>query len=448
MQIDINTLKSANLQVNPGVQRPGYYGRMPLRLLLMMILLLFPLLLLGVEYETYKVKPGDTLTSIAKKTGISITDLKKRNNLKSDIIKPGQVLKTKEKPKPKPKPKPTTPKPSTTPATTATTPAQTPATPAPTTPTPATPVKPIESVESVPEQPTQAAPGPVDYTKIKLPDEYYYTVKAGDNPYRIYSNAGIQRDDFLRWNNRETLESFTIHPGDRVIIRNPVPYVQILVAEPPTVSAEQPRKPAVAPSDSVVIQQTYTVQKGDNLYRISLKFNTTVEDLKVRNHLDSNDIKVGQVLYVAGTAPAGTKRPVAPPLTEADIAAKDRIRTDLVMPVEGQVTSEFGVRNGRPHKGIDIGAKIGTPVYAVLDGVVVFSGVQSGYGNVVVLEHPDFVMTVYAHNDKNLVQVNDVVKKGQVIAHLGNTGNSSGPHLHFEYRIKGTAINPRKVLPF
>ncbi|HCM16257.1 MAG TPA: transcriptional regulator, partial [Candidatus Cloacimonas sp.] len=66
---------------------------------------------------------------------------------------------------------------------------------------------------------------------------------------------------------------------------------------------------------------------------------------------------------------------------------------------------------------------------------------------VVVLEHPDFVMTVYAHNEKNLVAVGDTVQKGQQIAMVGSTGNATGSHLHFEYRIKGKAINPRKVLP-
>ncbi len=117
------------------------------------------------------------------------------------------------------------------------------------------------------------------------------------------------------------------------------------------------------------------------------------------------------------------------------------------MPVEGKILSEYGLRNGRPHKGIDLGAKSGTPIFAVLDGTVVYSGVQGAYGNVVVLEHPDFVMTVYAHNEKNLVAVGDTVQKGQQIAMVGSTGNATGSHLHFEYRIKGKAINPRKVLP-
>jgi murein DD-endopeptidase MepM/ murein hydrolase activator NlpD len=118
------------------------------------------------------------------------------------------------------------------------------------------------------------------------------------------------------------------------------------------------------------------------------------------------------------------------------------------MPTEGKVTSEFGLRHGRPHKGIDIANKTGTPIYAVMDGVVLFSGRQNGYGSVIIVEHPDFIMTVYAHNEINLVREGDKVLQGQQIATMGATGNATGPHLHFEYRIKGNAINPRKVLPF
>jgi murein DD-endopeptidase MepM/ murein hydrolase activator NlpD len=135
-------------------------------------------------------------------------------------------------------------------------------------------------------------------------------------------------------------------------------------------------------------------------------------------------------------------------ITEEELKAKAKIRSDLIMPVESKVISEYGIRNGRPHKGIDLGAPTGTPVFSVLDGTIVYSGHQGNYGNVVVVEHPDFIMTVYGHNEKNLVSVGDVVKQGQMIATTGSTGNATAPHVHFEYRIKGKAINPRKVLPF
>jgi murein DD-endopeptidase MepM/ murein hydrolase activator NlpD len=117
------------------------------------------------------------------------------------------------------------------------------------------------------------------------------------------------------------------------------------------------------------------------------------------------------------------------------------------LPVVGKVTSEFGLRNGRPHKGIDIANKKGTPILAAMAGKVAYSGRQRGYGNVIILEHANSVMTVYAHNETNLVRVDELVKKGQPIATLGSSGVSSGPHLHFEYREQGRAINPRDILP-
>ena len=89
---------------------------------------------------------------------------------------------------------------------------------------------------------------------------------------------------------------------------------------------------------------------------------------------------------------------------------------------------------------------MGTAIHAVQRGTVVFSGRQRGYGNVIILEHDDYVMTVYAHNESNLVRLGDTVDKGQPIATLGNSGTSTGPHLHFEYRVQGKAIDPVQVL--
>ncbi|MDD2506524.1 MAG: LysM peptidoglycan-binding domain-containing M23 family metallopeptidase, partial [Candidatus Cloacimonetes bacterium] len=211
---------------------------------------------------------------------------------------------------------------------------------------------------------------------------------------------------------------------------------QIPVTTPPTSDA-----------DTEVIEKVYIVQPKDTLFKIARENNMTVDEIKRINSLLSNDIRVGQKIYLAGSPRPGGSTPSGVSLTEADIINKDKIRDDLIMPVEGKILSEYGLRNGRPHKGIDLGAKNGTPIYAVLDGTVVYSGVQGAYGNVVVIEHPDFVMTVYAHNEKNLVAVGDKIQKGQQIATVGSTGNATGSHLHFEYRIKGKAINPRKVLP-
>lgn len=117
------------------------------------------------------------------------------------------------------------------------------------------------------------------------------------------------------------------------------------------------------------------------------------------------------------------------------------------VPNHFKVSSHFGPRGRRHHDGIDIPAKTGTPIVASDHGVVVYSdnGIR-GYGNLIVVSHGTDVFTVYAHNRKNLVDKGDRVKRGQVIAQVGNTGRSTGPHLHFEIRVKNKKRNPAQYL--
>lgn len=98
------------------------------------------------------------------------------------------------------------------------------------------------------------------------------------------------------------------------------------------------------------------------------------------------------------------------------------------------------------HKGIDIPAPTGTPIVAVDDGTVIFSGVQNGYGNVVMIKHTDGKVSLMGHNSQNVVSVGQQVKKGQVVAKIGSTGRSTGPHTHFEIRINGQHVNPMPYL--
>ena len=112
-----------------------------------------------------------------------------------------------------------------------------------------------------------------------------------------------------------------------------------------------------------------------------------------------------------------------------------------------KVSSHFGKRGSRNHDGIDIPAPQGTPIVSVDNGVVVYSdnGIR-GYGNMIVIAHSDDIFTVYAHNRTNKVDKGDKVKKGQFIAEIGNTGRSTGPHLHFEIRVKNKVRNPAQFL--
>ncbi len=116
---------------------------------------------------------------------------------------------------------------------------------------------------------------------------------------------------------------------------------------------------------------------------------------------------------------------------------------DIVMPAVGRLTSGFGARWGTNHNGIDIANRIGTPIYATTDGVVVESGPASGFGMWVRLAHPDGTTSIYGHINESLVGEGEKVAAGEQIATMGNRGQSTGPHLHFEIWLPGgLKINP------
>ena len=118
------------------------------------------------------------------------------------------------------------------------------------------------------------------------------------------------------------------------------------------------------------------------------------------------------------------------------------------LPVQGPITSHFGVRISPftgarvQHRGIDIGAERGAPVYATADGVVVFAGTAGALGEAVVLSHGYGIVTKYGHNSKLVAEVGDKVRKGQVVARVGSTGRSTGTHVHYEVSVNGKPHNP------
>jgi murein DD-endopeptidase MepM/ murein hydrolase activator NlpD len=202
----------------------------------------------------------------------------------------------------------------------------------------------------------------------------------------------------------------------------------------------------------------HLVKPKESIHRIAKMYGLSVFNILDYNNLNTYKLEPGmKIMLIAGkTKPAEASKPTVkqakPKTTKTGkpIPTHPTItkpKTKLALPLNGEVTSEFGLRNGRPHKGIDIASDKGDPIHAALKGEVVYSGTQRGYGNVIILEHDNYIMTVYAHNEANLVRLGETVSKEQPIATVGQTGTASGPHLHFEYRIKGKAINPREVLP-
>jgi len=144
-----------------------------------------------------------------------------------------------------------------------------------------------------------------------------------------------------------------------------------------------------------------------------------------------------------------TVSPDMPPLgASAYLPGASNQIDGYIWPAKGTLTSPYGWRWGRMHKGIDIAGPVGTPIFAAADGRVSYAGWNSGgYGYLVEIEHPDGSLTLYAHNNRILVQVGQEVAQGQQISEMGSTGYSTGPHLHFEIHPAGKgAVNPMTYL--
>lgn len=142
----------------------------------------------------------------------------------------------------------------------------------------------------------------------------------------------------------------------------------------------------------------------------------------------------------AGLAPVGAPPPASRCGAPAAAPALD-------WPAGGEVSSGFGRRGGRHHRGIDISGHYGRGVRAAAAGEVIFSGSKRGYGRVVILRHAGGLVTVYAHNQDNFARRGARVERGQLIADMGSSGHASGPHLHFEVRIGERALDPLACLP-
>ncbi len=148
----------------------------------------------------------------------------------------------------------------------------------------------------------------------------------------------------------------------------------------------------------------------------------------------------------AGGGRAGVA--VGPVRGAADPGSDGRVSgAGLIWPLRGPVTSPFGSRWGRMHTGIDISGGTGTPIRAAKAGTVIFAGNMGGYGNCVVINHGGGFSTLYAHQSRLGTGNGASVAQGQVIGYVGSTGNSTGPHLHFETRVGGSPQNPMRYLP-
>jgi murein DD-endopeptidase MepM/ murein hydrolase activator NlpD len=176
---------------------------------------------------------------------------------------------------------------------------------------------------------------------------------------------------------------------------------------------------------------------------------STVEDLKqsaLTNTRETREQYLHEVDSLLAQSAALAERIRGAQEDSGSAGSGEPSAAGFIWPCDGVVVSGFGMRWGRMHEGIDIGCAYGTPNRAAAAGAVIYAGWLGGYGNLVVVDHGNGLSTAYAHASSILVSVGQSVSQGQTVSLVGSTGNSSGPHLHFEVRVNGVAVDPLPYL--
>ena len=266
--------------------------------------------------------------------------------------------------------------------------------------------------------------------------EQTYTIQEGDSPSLVADKVGIPTQTLIDLNPEVTQ---TMLVGDTLIISHEQPFLQTQMVRTVTEEREIPYTTETEVDHNKESTYEEVVQEGQN----------GLEEV------------VSQITYINGYE---TERTVLSytelqqPVTEQRLRGTKERPTWLPTgsfrwPVSGSLTSRFGGRKSpggigsTNHKGIDIANRRGTPIYAADGGTVIYAGWMRGYGYLVQISHGNGVVTYYGHNSSLTVSVGQHVYKGQQIAKMGSTGNSTGNHCHFEIRVNGVAKNPLNYLP-
>ncbi len=257
-----------------------------------------------------------------------------------------------------------------------------------------------------------------------------YQVQDGDSIWQIANDNDMTLDELLDINPSITEEG-AIYPGDEISLVKEVPQVSVEVVYQNTFTDVAYRDIEEVPNDEQYVTYRKTLQEGSDgtsIFTIELK---KVNGVETRRTQINEEVLVAPVNKIIEIGTLNT-----PPKSATG---------NFKLPATGRRTDYFGARGGK-HKGIDIAAPSGSPVYASDGGVVKFSGWYGGYGNLVIIDHQNGYETYYGHNSKNYVSAGEKVYQGQHIAAMGTTGDSTGNHCHFEIRINGVPVNPVNYL--
>jgi murein DD-endopeptidase MepM/ murein hydrolase activator NlpD len=368
--------------------------------------------------DTITVRPGDTLWALARAHGVSVPELQAANGLRDDRLSPGMTLR-------------------------------------------------------LPGAPEAAATAPAQHVVV-----------SGDTLYDIARAYRVSVDDLIVWNR---LDGTIIRPGQTlslgatpgVVVAAPLVVTvqpgntlwQLARVHDTTIAAIAATN-GLDPSGTLRVGQSLTipgryagvaspsgdpspdvggpapavivVNPGDTLWQLAHRHGSSVSAIMALNGLEGDRLRVGQSLRIV---PGGD---LAPAAASFATPRPEVAPTGMVWPLVGAITSRFGYRRLRiggsnMHYGLDIDGDIGDPIRSATAGTVVFAGWRGGYGQLVIVQH-GATEYYYAHASAILVSEGQLVSPGQVIARVGITGNVTGPHLHFEIRVDGTAVDPLPIL--
>ncbi len=270
----------------------------------------------------------------------------------------------------------------------------------------------------------------IEYVTQNQATQVIYEIQSGDTLGQISYNTGIPLEDIIAMNDAIENENSTIHVGQELVISVPEPPLTVSYVKTEYREEEYQAETIYIDNDSWYTTKQVTLQNP------STGFRRAISSITYQNgEVHETDILKQEVLMEA-----------VPKIVERGT----QIPPTYIKPLSGgYLSSKFGYRSfrgGGYHYGMDWACPTGTTIYASSGGTVTRAGWSSSYGYVVYIQHPGGIETRYAHNSRLLVSKGQTVQQGQAIALSGNTGDSSGPHLHFEYRINGKAVNPSSYL--
>jgi murein DD-endopeptidase MepM/ murein hydrolase activator NlpD len=256
--------------------------------------------------------------------------------------------------------------------------------------------------------------------------QIYYTVRNGDTLSAIAARRNLPVEEIMNANN---LNSDFIKAGQELVL----PIIDSKASKRNSKTVNKNTQNQSSSSKKIV----HKIQRGDALSSIARMYGTDVDTIRRTNNLSGNRIFAGDELII----------------TNYERGPFTLNRNSMIWPVNGRITSNFGWRT-HPikktrlfHNGLDIAVPSGTPVKAAAGGEIVHSGWMNGFGYTVIIDHGRGVETLYAHNSKVSVSKGSMVNKGQQVALSGNTGLSTGPHLHFGVLQNEKPLNPKNYLP-